>query len=107
MFIEDSSNVPNRSGIRNEALCSPIRRSAYLEGMPDPSCDFMLRETSWHQVCAVKSYMFRFCNRGCLLMCAMAIVRLRDGPMKLGEQIFVQLQDLRDVLLDGCSGLGR
>lgn len=72
--------------------------------MPQPSSDPIFNKPSGHQVGAVESDMFSFRYWiGFVMRCALSIVCVRDGLMKFGQELFVQLQDLADVVLNGCS----
>jgi hypothetical protein len=106
MFIENLRDLSHCLRICDKTLCPTIRRSSNLERMPNPSRGLMVGEAPWHQVCAVESDMLRFSYRERFLLCYVGMIRLRNDSMKIGEQFLVQLENLRDVLLDRCSRLG-
>jgi hypothetical protein len=69
--------------------------------MPEPSGCSVFGKTPWDNICAVETYVFGFCHGVRLLVCAVGEVCLRYDLVKFGEQVFVKLQNLGDVLLYG------
>lgn len=61
----------------------------------------MLAHATRYNVCAMESNMLCFCNRICLLVCALGEVCLWDSLLEFREEVLVKLQDLGYVLLYG------
>lgn len=89
MFVEYPSDILSSLGVGHQAPWSAIWRSPNLKGMSEPPCHFVFRDTSWIDVRAMETDMFRLGDRIRFLVSAFGEVGLRHHLMQLCQQVFV------------------
>lgn len=108
MFIEHFGDISGCFCVRRKCFWPSIRRAANIQRMPQPPSEFVLCRASGHHVCTVEADMLGLLSWTLLLLGhTLCEVCMRNNMVKFIQKVLMQLQNLTDIVLDGCSCLIR